>query len=102
PADGDYQIIYSFNSEHGAGPIGSMIKATDGKLYGVIPASMNSAGYIYSVDPNGNQFTEIYDFADSSGGLPWRDLLQASDGRLYGYTLSGGTNHYGVLFSYDL
>jgi uncharacterized repeat protein (TIGR03803 family) len=78
--------------------------ASDGKLYGMAYEGGNyGTGVIYSFDPAASVYTKLKDFDNSNdGGYPFGSLMQASDRKLYGMTYQGGTNGYGVIFSFDL
>ncbi|OFX74457.1 MAG: hypothetical protein A2X12_08820 [Bacteroidetes bacterium GWE2_29_8] len=95
-----YTIKFNFDGLNGSWPIGSLIKATDGNLYGV-----TSGGGFYG---EGNIFkydfttcTTIYSFNGTDGIYPYSSLVQASNENLYGMT-SGDNNTVGVLFECDL
>ena len=108
----DYGTIFSFDPvtdsfaklrdmdfETGGNPIGGLVQASDGKLYG-----LNNSGqyYIYSFDPVTSVYTPLIGvYNNTNGGFPNGSLIQASDGKLYGCTSNGGTANYGVIFSYD-
>lgn len=113
-----YSKLYDFyftNSTNVSGytPIGGLIQATNGLLYGMTQYGGASgglggigAGVIFSFNPFTNVFTKIFDFGGVSGERPWSDLMQATDGKLYGLTPEGGANTVnglgaGVLFSLD-
>ncbi|MGZ4049072.1 MAG: choice-of-anchor tandem repeat GloVer-containing protein, partial [Bacteroidia bacterium] len=81
---------------------GSLIKATDGKLYGMTNSGgMNNAGVIFSFDPTQSTFNKLNDFDGINGASPYGNLMQAGDGKLYGMTFEGGINNFGVIFSFD-
>jgi uncharacterized repeat protein (TIGR03803 family) len=113
-----YSKLYDFyftNTTNVSGytPIGGLIQATNGLLYGMTQyggasggVSGIGAGVIFSFNPSTNVFNKIFDFGGESGERPWSDLMQASDGKLYGLTPEGGANTVsgigaGVLFSLD-
>ena len=93
----------------GVKPGGGLIKATDGKYYGVMENGGSlSRGLIYSLDPVTFEQTIIYDF--NAPLLPGRffpdryptgSLLEASNGKLYGMA-NGGADNKGIVYSYDL
>jgi len=92
---GDVAVVHSFlESEHS--PIGPLIEATDGKLYGLTgDASGPSYGSVFRLNPDGTSFETLHVFDPSTeGGTPQGGLIQAVDGNLYG-TLSMG---YGTIF----
>ncbi len=93
-----------FDNVDGANPIGSLVQASDGKLYGMASAGGNSntaSGVIFSFDPLSSVYIKLKDFDLKNGGIPVGSLIEASDGKLYGMTISGGSNSSGIIFSYD-
>lgn len=91
-------------SANGSTPYGSLIQATNGKIYGMTQLG-GSYGYgiIFEYDTATSTFLKIMDFDGTlKGRSPYGSLLQASNGKLYGMTKLGGTNNQGVLFEYDL
>ncbi|MEP7141573.1 MAG: choice-of-anchor tandem repeat GloVer-containing protein [Ferruginibacter sp.] len=90
-------------NETGRNPSGSMVQASDGKLYGMtVKGGGRDSGVIYSFDPSTSIFTKLKDFDKANGANPYGSLIQASNGKLYGITSAGGSNGYGVMFSFDL
>ncbi|HWA35980.1 MAG TPA: choice-of-anchor tandem repeat GloVer-containing protein [Cyclobacteriaceae bacterium] len=87
----------------GAVPIGQMINATNGKLYGLTyEGGSNNAGTIYEFDPTPGTITKKFDFnASSSGSSPYGSLVQIPNGKMYGLTASGGAAQAGTLFEFD-
>ncbi|MEP1097758.1 MAG: choice-of-anchor tandem repeat GloVer-containing protein [Cyclobacteriaceae bacterium] len=89
----------------GTKPGGGLLKASDGLLYGVMEnGGSQSGGLIYSIDPSTNVQTIIYEldrFPGTFGYYPHGTLLEGSGGKLYGMA-QGGTNGFGVVYSYDL
>jgi uncharacterized repeat protein (TIGR03803 family) len=91
--------LYSFcsltNCADGAYPIGGLLLATDGNLYGMT-SSGGKIGYgeVYKVTPAGVVST-VYSFCEAFGCTDGRDpntpLVQGTDGNLYGTTVLGGT-----------
>jgi len=90
--------------------LGSLIRASDGNLYGMTPAGGSgtvAAGVIFRITPGG-VYSVIYNFPgyyNPSYGDPFGSLIQASDGYLYGTTMSGGTGSSpgsGILFKCSL
>jgi len=107
PATNVFSKLKDFSGKDGANPQGNLIQASDGKLYGMTLQGGNDqhyygTGVIFSFDPATATYTKLYDFNDeTNGAYPRGSLLQASDGILYGMASRGGTNDYGVIFSYN-
>ncbi len=99
-----YNLKYTFNNTtSGERPRGSLIQATNGKLYGMTNmGGTNDNGTIFEYDLTTDTYTVLHDFENSTGTQPERSLMQASNGKLYGTTYYRGANNYGVLFEYDI
>ncbi len=93
-------------------PIGPLVQASNGSLYGTAEVGGNGTGVVYNITTTGT-LTPIYQFDPtpfSSGGSsssstvndngadPVGGLIIGSDGALYGSTEFGGTNGDGLLF----
>src|ERR1035437_2435439 len=97
----NYQVRYSFESNNGSHPNGGLIKATNGKLYGLTPfGGTNDMGVIFSFDTTTGTYTKLYDFNLTDGGYPLGSLVEAANGNLYGMTNQGGAGGYGVVFRF--
>jgi uncharacterized repeat protein (TIGR03803 family) len=101
---GAITVLHSFNgSTDGAAPVGGLVQATDGNLYGTtsMATGTSGCGNIFRVSPSGSNFATLHAFpADGSGGCsPQVTLTQHTNGILYGDTNTGGTSNHGVLFS---
>lgn len=88
----------------GESPEGSLVKAPNGKLYGVTRyGGANSRGVLFEYDIATDTYTKKFDFGGS--GLepaePAASLALSGNGKLYGSTLFGGTSNRGVIFEYD-
>ncbi len=108
PVSNIYSKILEFSpAANGMQPLGSLIQANDGKLYGLTSqGGNNSGGVIFSLDTASNTFTKVYNFtspvSNTQGCNPYGTLYNASNGKLYGMTFSGGVYGSGVIFSYDV
>lgn len=97
-----YTKKINFNSTNGDGPKGSLVQATDGKMYGMtFYGGSNDVGVIFQYDPITNILIKKIDFSLANGSFPAGSLIQATDGNLYGMTSEGGANGKGVLFQYN-
>ncbi|HYG02417.1 MAG TPA: choice-of-anchor tandem repeat GloVer-containing protein [Chryseosolibacter sp.] len=103
PATEGYEIHVAFDgASKGASPYGSLLLASDGKMYGMTyVGGANDQGVIFSFDPSTNEFIKSYDFEAASGRNPLGSLVEGNDGLLYGVTYEGGTLDAGVLFNYN-
>jgi len=99
-----YSKKIDFDGTNGANPFGSLIQASNNKLYGLTSyGGINNEGVLFEYDLVTNILTKKLDFDDvDKGKNPWSSLIQASNGNLYGVTRYGGTNNNGVLFEYDI
>lgn len=90
-------------STSGARPMGSLMQASDGKLYGMASSgAANVLGSLFQFDIPSSTFTKKIDFdGTAKGGSPKGSLIQASDGMLYGMTQTGGAYNGGTLFKYN-
>jgi uncharacterized repeat protein (TIGR03803 family) len=102
PSSSIFTKLKDLDSTNGANPYGSLMQASDGKLYGMTYGGGSSnAGVIFSYDPTSSSYVKLKDFDYANGSHPYGSLMQASDGKLYGMTSGGGNDDYGVIFSFD-
>ncbi len=103
PITGADTVLVNFNdTTNGSYPYAGVRQAKDGLLYGLTSAGGTyNYGTIFSLDPVTDKYTQLYSFNDTNGAKPLGQLTQAPNGKLYGMTWLGGSNDYGVLFSYD-
>jgi uncharacterized repeat protein (TIGR03803 family) len=100
---GVYTKLHDFDGVHGNMPNGSLMEATNGKLYGTTyQGGLNSQGILFSFDITSGTYTDVFDFNGTNGSNPKRGVTQGSNGKIYGTTFSGGVNNAGVAFSYDI
>ncbi len=107
-ADGTFTTLYRFCSKpscaDGDAPIGGLIQAANGDLYGTTSAgggtnvTPSGWGTIFKITPSGS-LTTLYSFCPQNGctdGVrPVANLIQAKDGNLYG---TGGGFSPGTIF----
>lgn len=109
PITNIYKKVFDFTNLSGGNPKGSLLQASNGKLYGLtysggtIPNGMNGGGTLFEFDFHNYTFTKHYDFISTSGYNPKDGLIQTSNGKLYGMTYWGGTNiSSGTIFEFDI
>lgn len=97
---GSIGIVYQFSgTTDGAYPYGSLIKASNGLLYGTTnQGGTFNYGTIFSCTTSGN-FGVIHNFTGSGGSASNSSLLEASNGIFYGTTSAGGLNGFGTVYS---
>jgi uncharacterized repeat protein (TIGR03803 family) len=105
---GALTVLYSFKGRDGQYPVGGLVQATDGKLYGTTiygGANYNycndglgqGCGTIFSITAGGH-LTTVYNFCSeggdkcTDGANPRGGLIQGNDGNFYGTTDVGGAN----------
>ncbi|HMJ67304.1 MAG TPA: choice-of-anchor tandem repeat GloVer-containing protein [Cyclobacteriaceae bacterium] len=87
---------------HGAGPVGSLFLASNGKFYGImVVGGATGVGTIYEFNPTNNTFAKKVDFNQANGAYPIGSFIEVS-GKLYGLAQNGGTSGLGTLFEYDM
>ena len=90
------------NTNTGKNPLGSLLNASNGKLYGMNgQGGLNNFGIIFEYDPATDVFTKKIDFTDMGGPGPNGTMIQATNGKIYGTTYYGGAYNEGVIFEYD-
>lgn len=86
----------------GCVPMGSPMKAANGKIYGLtVSWGANSGGVLFEYDIATNTYTKKFDFSAAAGQNPYGSLIETSPGILYGMTQSGGANNLGTIFEYN-
>jgi len=97
-----YSFCSQQNCTDGALPVGGLIQATDGNLYGTAGyGGANNRGTVFKITLSGT-LTTLYSFCNlescADGSQPYAALLQATDGNFYGTTEFGGRHSYGEIF----
>jgi uncharacterized repeat protein (TIGR03803 family) len=92
---GTLTLLHSFDTTHGATPIGGLTLGVDGNLYGTTEfGGTLGFGTIFKITPAG-VLTVVYDFTGTTdGGYPVSALIIGTDGNFY------GTSHPGILFKF--
>lgn len=106
-SDNTFTKIYEFG-EYPLGrlPYGSLIEATNGKLYGMTRdggyLGAGGSGTIFKLDLSGPTLTFVHTFNNTDGLHPLGNLLQVNDSLLYGVTPEGGTGGQGTVFKFNI
>jgi uncharacterized repeat protein (TIGR03803 family) len=95
---GALTTVYNFcslaNCADGSSPLGALVQATNGYLYGTTQqGGMYGGGTVFKITPSGS-LTTLYSFCSpgcTDGANPFAGLIQASNGDLYGTTAAGGS-----------
>lgn len=75
--------IHDFNNTNGSSPIGSLVKANDGKLYGLAEyGGAQNTGVLYSIDPANDSYSVVKE-GGAGIGLPTGSPIVASNGKIY-------------------
>lgn len=84
-------------------PLGSLIEASNGKLYGTTHfGGLYYQGAIFEFDINSNVATKLVDLSGSTGVSVEYNLIEGSNGKLFGLASTGGIANKGVFFQYDI
>jgi uncharacterized repeat protein (TIGR03803 family) len=97
---GVFDTLMSFSNQTtmGAYPVGALIQAKDGNLYGAtLQGGSASEGVLFKYTLAG-VFTKLVDFTGSNGAYPRAGVMQASDNNLYGTTNQGGSSSSGTIY----
>jgi len=93
-----YQMLHRFKRSDGASPIGGVLVAADGTLYGTTSdGGSKGAGVVYRITAGGS-FKVVHNFVGNGGTGPQGELLFGKDGAIYGTTYGAGKYNQGVVF----
>jgi uncharacterized repeat protein (TIGR03803 family) len=81
--------LYSFAGTNGNLPLGRLVQAADGSLYGTTRSggAFNN-GTVFQISTNGTLVMSI-PFAGTNGAVPYAGLVLGTDGNFYGTTRQG-------------
>jgi len=95
-AEGTLTPLHSFNYEDGACPVGGLVQATDGNLYGTTSrGGIGGEGTVFQITTNGVLTTLVW-FKGANGANPQSSLIQVKNGSLYGTAEFGGSGYTGA------
>ncbi|OFY36138.1 MAG: hypothetical protein A2W91_04960 [Bacteroidetes bacterium GWF2_38_335] len=98
-----FSKVFDFPGENGQYPRSSLVKRSDGILYGLTSGGTYSfSETIYSLDVNTNTHTVLYTFSDEIDCKPISNLLLSDDNVLYGISFRSGLYNGGILYKYDI
>ncbi len=102
PVTDTYTNKFDFDGETKGWEPGTLMKATNGKLYGtttsggLVQQNMPfGCGILYEYDPETNDFTKLHDFLFENGWImavganPYGPMIEGSNGKLYGVARNG-------------
>ena len=94
--------VHEFNGTDGSVPIGELIQASDGRLYGVtqLGGLSGATGTVFRIESDGS-FTSLHSFqsSQSDGTQPLGRIVQSPTSVFYGTTSAGGSSSAGVVYS---
>lgn len=99
-----FKTLHTFTGTDGKNPVGGMVLATDGNLYGTTNAgglygttgaSPITYGTAFVISTDGSNFHVIHNFSNGTQGTedgfaPSASLVEGPDGNLYSFTFEGG------------
>lgn len=99
-----YEVIHAFSGYDGAGPrSGGLCLDPHGMLLGTTSqGGINGRGAVFSLFPDGSNYTMLHSFTGIDGSVPLSSLVYSSSTHLfYGTASQGGKNGQGTLFQMD-
>jgi len=100
-----YAVLHHFGSAgaDGRSPLGPLLQARDGALYGTTYLGGVGAGVIFklALDGTGYAILNSFSLAGSDGQNPRSGLAQAGDDFFYGTTWVGGAHSLGTVFRFQ-
>lgn len=101
PGAAQYTVLRNFSPADGTGsvPTASLLQLADGRIYGVRSSGgTEDCGTIFSVKPDGTEFTVLKNFNVEDGAAP-AAIVDGGNGKIYGITGTKGTGFFGTIFS---
>ncbi|WP_109831305.1 choice-of-anchor tandem repeat GloVer-containing protein [Reichenbachiella versicolor] len=101
-----FTVVHYFDGSNGSEPNGSLIQASNGKLYGTTGAGGSSRyGVLFSYDLSGSGFNVEYNYSRGGNRVYSiaANVIEAQDGKFYGIgTRDSSYPNYGGIYSIDL
>ena len=92
-----FTTLSSFDGTDGNRPLGALVQATNGNLYGTTyVGGANFNGTVFKITPSG-ALTNLFTFDGTDGEGLTAGIIQATDGNFYG-TAGYGGHGYGTVF----
>jgi uncharacterized repeat protein (TIGR03803 family) len=103
PHTGAHETLHRlYHLSTGSPFFNGFVTGNDGKLYSAIQnGGTNNLGHIISFDPSNNSVTVRAAFDFSKGYFPVGTMVRGANGMFYGATRSGGSNGYGMIYSFN-
>jgi uncharacterized repeat protein (TIGR03803 family) len=98
---GDLSNVFTFNLTNGTQPMGDLLFAKDGNLYGSTFYSQPGNGTLFKMTL-ASDFTTIVNFDYTNGAGPNGLLAEGDNGSLFGETSRGGAYGSGTIFEYSV
>lgn len=92
------------NLNKGAFPVGVPLEYSDNQLYGMTGhGGSDGGGVLYNYNAVNGLYTKIknFQYSDGDGFSPNTSLMKASNDLIYGTVSMGGTQEWGLVFSFD-
>jgi uncharacterized repeat protein (TIGR03803 family) len=105
PDGSGFSVEYSYQCSASAGcmPMGNLIQASDGQLYGTcFLGGPYASCTVDRFDPATGTYTMVYGFDITNGDYPRSGLIDGHNGKLYGAASAGGTSYMGVIYSINM
>jgi uncharacterized repeat protein (TIGR03803 family) len=99
-----YKVIINFDGlANGSRPMGSLLTASNGKIYGRTISGADGFGTLYEYNVSTHQFRVVYAFQPGDLSTGFGGVVEGSVGKLYGlgYGTHGDSSH-GTIWEYDL
>ena len=101
--------LHHFASEGGGAPIGTLLLASDGRLYGstsnggtTSAGAASNLGTVYSIARDGTGFTKLHSFDNTTGANGSGRMVQLDANEFIGTTNNGGRCGNGTIFRLSL